>query len=136
MSGRSRRCSRPWTPAPITVATREPGRLKMRADSIADAAVRIPVITQCHHVLRALADFKGGLGAGCPMGLIDVFLSSARPQLRGRGPFELELLDPVANLIAVQAEQSRRFGLIPSAALERLHDERPFELLDVDAGRG
>src|SRR5262249_10317230 len=41
----------------------------------------------------------------------------------GRGPslcrggfFELELLDPVADLIAVQAEQRRRAGLVPCAA--------------------
>ena len=38
--------------------------------------------------------------------------------------FELEFLDPVANLIAVQAQQRGRARLIPAAALERLHHQR------------
>ena len=45
----------------------------------------------------------------------------------------MELLDAVANLVAVQAEQCRRARLVPAGALERLHDERPFELLEIDA---
>ena len=48
---------------------------------------------------------------------------------------QLELLDPVADLIAVQAEQRGRARLVPAAALERLDDERPLELLEVDAVR-
>src|SRR5260370_33260976 len=44
MMGGSRRCSRPWTPAAITVAIRDSLRHSMRAERTADAAVRIPVM--------------------------------------------------------------------------------------------
>ena len=46
---------------------------------------------------------------------------------------QLELLDAVADLIAVEAEQRRRLGLVPAAALQRLHDQRSLERLEVDA---
>src|SRR5450755_4177374 len=50
--------------------------------------------------------------------------------------FELELLYAVPDLVAIQAEERRRAGLVPAAPFERLHDERPLQLLDVDAGCG
>ena len=49
------------------------------------------------------------------------------------GPFELELLDPIANLIAVQPQKARGFRLVPAGSLERLHEERTLQLLEVDA---
>src|SRR5665213_1683126 len=55
--------------------------------------------------------------------------------LGGGLPFELELLDAVPDLVAIQAEERRRAGLVPAAPFERLHDERPLQLLDVDARR-
>jgi hypothetical protein len=40
------------------------------------------------------------------------------------GFFELELLDPVTDLIAVPAKKARRLGsLVPATELERLHDQ-------------
>ena len=39
---------------------------------------------------------------------------------------------PVADLVAVQTEHGGGLCLIPPAALERLHDERPLELFEVD----
>src|SRR4051794_30948518 len=45
-----------------------------------------------------------------------------------------ELLDPVADLIAVQAEQGAGARLIATRAAQRLHDQAAFELLEVDAG--
>src|SRR5205823_11554497 len=50
-------------------------------------------------------------------------------------PFELELLDAVANLIAIEPEQRGRARLVPAAALERLHHKRALELLELDAVR-
>jgi hypothetical protein len=49
---------------------------------------------------------------------------------------DLEFLDPVADLIAIQAVHTSGFGFVSSAALERLHNQRPFELFEVDAGGG
>ena len=46
---------------------------------------------------------------------------------------EAELLDPVAHLVAVDAEQLRRLGLVAAGALERLHEQLPLDLLEVDA---
>src|SRR4029078_4304770 len=54
-------------------------------------------------------------------------------RLRRRRLFELELFDAITNLIAIQAQQARGARLIPAASLERLHDERPFELLEIEA---
>ena len=63
-----------------------------------------------------------------------------KPQKKGNflarlHAFELELLDAIADLIAVQAEQRRGPRLVPAAALERLHDQRALELLEIDAVR-
>src|SRR5262245_34599953 len=55
--------------------------------------------------------------------------------LRRGGTLELELLDAIADLIAVQPEERGRPGLVPPAPLEGLHDQRPFELLQIDSGR-
>src|SRR5688572_14238938 len=49
-----------------------------------------------------------------------------------RGAFELELLDSIPNLIAIEPEHRGGPGLDPAAALERLDDQRTFELLEVD----
>src|SRR6185369_10078835 len=49
--------------------------------------------------------------------------------------FELELLDAVADLVAVQAEHAGGLGLVPSAPFERLDHQRAFELLEIDARR-
>src|SRR4051794_35185570 len=46
--------------------------------------------------------------------------------------FELKLLDAVANLIAIQTKKSRGFGLVPPGSLERLNDERSFQLLEIE----
>ena len=54
----------------------------------------------------------------------------------GLSALELELLDTVADLIAIDAQQGCRARLVPTAALERLHHKRPFELLEIDAMRG
>jgi len=48
--------------------------------------------------------------------------------------FEFELLDPVPDLITIQAEQIRGTGLVPPAALQRLLNERMLPLFKVDAG--
>ena len=53
------------------------------------------------------------------------------PLVDGLG--EAELLDAVADLIAVQAEQRRRPRLVAAAALERLDDQAALELLEIDA---
>jgi len=53
----------------------------------------------------------------------------------GRCLFEVELLDSVADLVAVQAEQRRRARLVPAGPLERLDDQRAFELFEIDARR-
>src|SRR5262245_35286523 len=52
--------------------------------------------------------------------------------LRWHRPFELEFLDAIADLIAIEAEQRRRFRLVPAAPFERLHDQRPLELFQLD----
>ena len=52
-----------------------------------------------------------------------------------RHALELELLDAIADLIAVHTEQRGGARLVPSAPLERLHDERALELLEIDAVR-
>src|SRR5436190_12093566 len=75
--------------------------------------------------LRLFGDFE----AGRP-GIIPRTGEFPRCRRSGRGgTFELEFLDPIADLIPIEAEQTRRARLIPAAALERLHDERSFELL-------
>src|SRR5687768_15238581 len=48
---------------------------------------------------------------------------------------EPELLDAIADLIAVHTEQCGGARLIPSGPLKGLHDERALELLEVDAVR-
>src|SRR4029450_11619256 len=66
---------------------------------------------------------------------IGVQLSAASSPLGWRRPFELEFLDAVANLIAVETEQGRGLRLVPAASFEGLHDQRSFELLEVYPGR-
>ena len=51
----------------------------------------------------------------------------------GLGSLQSKLLDPVANLVAIHAQQRRGLGLVPAGALERLDDERALELLEIDA---
>jgi len=46
---------------------------------------------------------------------------------------ETELFDSIANLIPIDAEQSRGLCLVAPRTLQRLNDETPFELLQVDA---
>ena len=60
--------------------------------------------------------------------------SAAETPPASRGLFELELLDPVANLIAVQPEHRGRAGVVPVAPPEGLNHQRAFELLQIDAG--
>ena len=50
-----------------------------------------------------------------------------------RSSLELKLLDAVADLIASQPQQRRGLRLIPPSALECLHDERAFQLFEIDA---
>src|SRR6187399_2742047 len=54
----------------------------------------------------------------------------------GGDALKLELFDPIADLIAVQAQQLRCAGLVPAAPVERLHDEGAFQLLEIDAVGG
>src|SRR5687767_14329185 len=64
------------------------------------------------------------------------------PRGRGKTParsrearfFELELLDPVTNLIPVQAQERGGARLVPAGPLERLNEQRSFELFEIDAG--
>jgi hypothetical protein len=53
-----------------------------------------------------------------------------------RHAFQLELLDSVLDLIAIQPQQTRCPGLIPPASLECLDDERSFELVELDSVGG
>ena len=48
---------------------------------------------------------------------------------------QAELLDAVAHLIAVDAEQLGRLALVSAGALERLHQQLAFDLFEVDALR-
>ena len=47
--------------------------------------------------------------------------------------FELEFLDAITDLIAIEAEKCGGLRLIPAAALQGLNDQGSFELLEVDA---
>ena len=60
---------------------------------------------------------------------------TGRKRLMRGGANESVFLNPIANLIAVHAEQRRRACLIAAAALERLDDEAPLERLEVHALR-
>lgn len=51
-------------------------------------------------------------------------------------PLQIELLDSAADLIAIQSEERRRARLVAAGAGQRLDDEIPFELLEIDAARG
>src|ERR1051325_10805821 len=46
---------------------------------------------------------------------------------------ELEFLDAVSDLIPIQAKEGRGLRLIPARALQGLDDQRPFELLEIEA---
>ena len=46
---------------------------------------------------------------------------------------ETEFFDSIANLVPIDAEQSRGLCLVASRPLQRLNDEAPFELLQVDS---
>src|SRR4026209_2487529 len=46
---------------------------------------------------------------------------------------EVELLDSISNLIAVQSEQRRRARLVAPRPPQRLDDEVAFQLFEVDA---
>ena len=48
--------------------------------------------------------------------------------------FELELLDSVPNLVPIQTQERSGARLVPSRPFERLDKQRPFELLEIDAG--
>src|SRR5262245_27594951 len=50
--------------------------------------------------------------------------------------FELELFDAIPDLIPIETEERRSACLVPGASFERLHHERAFELLEIDALRG
>src|SRR4051794_11967889 len=52
------------------------------------------------------------------------------------GALEPKFLDTIADLIAIQPEQRGGLRLVPSSAIERLDDKRPFELFEIQsAGR-
>ena len=51
------------------------------------------------------------------------------------GFFQLKFLDAVPNLVAINPKQRRGLGLVPGGALQRLNDQRAFELLEIDAAR-
>src|SRR5687768_5019433 len=61
-----------------------------------------------------------------------------RPGHRGslRRGGEAELLDPIADLVAIQPEHRAGFGLIAAAAPQRLDQQAALELLQIDTGRG
>src|SRR5262249_24893683 len=48
---------------------------------------------------------------------------------------QLEFLDAIVNLIAVESEQLRRARLVPPRALEGLQDHTLLDVLEVEAGR-
>src|SRR5262245_3502475 len=49
------------------------------------------------------------------------------------GFFETELLNPIANLIAIEAEQRGGPGVIPARTGQRLDDQLAFHLLEAEA---
>src|SRR5678816_4095530 len=51
----------------------------------------------------------------------------------GFGTFQVELLDAVADLIAIEAQQSGCARLVPLGPLERLDDQGAFELIEIDS---
>src|SRR3972149_3994326 len=55
--------------------------------------------------------------------------------LGGGRSFQLEFLNPIPDLVPIEAQKGGSLGLIPATAVERLHDERPLELFEVDAVR-
>src|SRR5687768_6401927 len=61
------------------------------------------------------------------------------PAMRRRSPRgdrrETELLDSIADLIAVQSEERAGFGLVAAASLERLDHQAALELFEIDARR-
>jgi hypothetical protein len=52
---------------------------------------------------------------------------------RALGRRQIEFLDAITDLIAIQAEQRRRAGLVPVAARERLNHQPALDLIEVDA---
>src|SRR5689334_2263826 len=64
-----------------------------------------------------------------------MFLIAITPTpLRNRGRRrEIELLHSVVNLVAFDAEELRCARLIPGTALQRLQDECPLDIFQVDA---
>src|SRR5262245_51098791 len=50
------------------------------------------------------------------------------------GALERELLDPIADLVAIEAQERGGLGLVPAGAFERLNHQRPLELLEVETG--
>ena len=82
----------------------------------------------------------GRIVVECPEGggtVVRVELPAGGLKAAGRsaGLLEPELLDAIADLIAVHSQQRRCLGLVPPAALERLHHQRTLQLLQVDPAR-
>src|SRR5687767_12609852 len=55
------------------------------------------------------------------------------PAFRGDLGLEAELVEPVTDLIAVDAEQLRRLCLIAAGALQGLRQQLPLDVLEIDA---
>ena len=87
---------------------------------------------------RLIESQDGTIAVDCPASggttiTLTIPAVAADARLSYDGFVQLELLDAIADLIAIQAEQRRRLGLVPAAALERLHDQRSLERLEIDA---
>src|SRR5712691_8506007 len=82
--------------------------------------------------------FVGGASTRCSgAGIIPQGTGEKTPaHLRAAGFLELKLLDPVANLVPVQSQERGGTCLVPTGPLERLNEQRAFELLEIDAGGG
>src|SRR5687767_6548408 len=71
-----------------------------------------------------------GLACAVSVSIIDNFLVSRRHR-----PRQAKLFDPVADLIAVDAEQMAGVGLVAVRTLERLNHQLPLHLLEHQPAR-
>src|SRR5688572_13997440 len=79
---------------------------------------------------------SGAVGDGTSMSARSVPTRRSHLERRGAallgGRRQPELLDPIAHLIAVDAEQASRVRLVPIGAIQRLQKEIPFDLLEIE----
>ena len=109
-----------------------------RRPPVAPAECRRPGLSNRHATVqdRALTGFRRILpGNGLARNRVVRKIPCLGAELPAARPFlhlEAELLDPVANLVAIEAEQRRRPRLVAARPVERLDDELPLELLEVE----